>query len=321
MVVMGQSFNKERLSVTWFGGEPLLAIGIINKISREMISLCKKEKIEYTAYLVTNGTLLNKSILQQLIECKIKQIQVTIDGLKDIHDSRRIFKNKCKKSTFKTIIQGIRRAKGKIPIIIRMNIDETNKKCIFDLVRYLELEGIIDKDNLVTISLGHVYPWSQKASCIKDECIFFEEFAELELGLENYTDQKNECCDVLIAPQGLCKAIRIDSYLIDPNGSLFKCWAEFGQDNADELSIGNIARGTNKHKDSERKWVNYDPIEIMNECSSCVFFPLCLGGCPFIRMNQDRMARINYYKYWNRKVVKSIKNVICDTNFVDQAKK
>ncbi len=311
--------NKERLFVTWFGGEPLLATSIINMISREIIAVCEKGNIEYDADIVTNGTLLNELVLQQLVRCKIKRIQVTVDGPKDIHDARRIFKNKYKKSSFNTIIKGIKQAKGKIPITIRINIDKQNKKFIYNFINYLKLESILGNDNSVTISLGYVYPWSRKASGIKDECISLGEFSELEQNLKNYINYENEFENSLISSQGLCKAICIDSYLIDPKGRLFKCWAEFGQDNAEVISIGNIISGINKYNDNEHKWVDYNPIKIKKECGNCVFFPLCLGGCPFIRIYQNRLACINY-SYWNRKILKSMKREISKLNFVGQAK-
>lgn len=49
--------NLQALSVVWYGGEPLLAISIIKRLSLRLIQLCKEANISYSAYMITNGYL------------------------------------------------------------------------------------------------------------------------------------------------------------------------------------------------------------------------------------------------------------------------
>lgn len=51
-----------KLHITWFGGEPLLAIDLIRFISAELIKCCKANSVEYTASIITNGLFLNKKM-------------------------------------------------------------------------------------------------------------------------------------------------------------------------------------------------------------------------------------------------------------------
>lgn len=82
--------NKENLGITWYGGEPLLAVDIIEKITNGIVD---KEKLNYRAALVTNGYLLTKDIALKLKELNVHDIQITIDGPPEIHNQRRKLPN------------------------------------------------------------------------------------------------------------------------------------------------------------------------------------------------------------------------------------
>jgi len=55
--------TTEYLNISWFGGEPLLAINIIRSLSLSFLSICKENNINYYANIVTNGYLLTKKLL------------------------------------------------------------------------------------------------------------------------------------------------------------------------------------------------------------------------------------------------------------------
>lgn len=77
------------LTVSWYGGEPLLAIETIEKLTKKIKSVlplgCK-----YNADMVTNGYKLTRRVAEKLKDMDIHYIQVTLDGSKQAHDSRRI---------------------------------------------------------------------------------------------------------------------------------------------------------------------------------------------------------------------------------------
>ena len=70
----------KNLSVTWYGGEPLMQKGIIYNLSKEIIELCSEKEVSYFAGMITNGALLNKETAKRLAEdCKVDYVQITID--------------------------------------------------------------------------------------------------------------------------------------------------------------------------------------------------------------------------------------------------
>ena len=52
--------EKKQLKIVWFGGEPLLAIDIIENISKQIIPFCDENNIIYNSDIITNGYLFNQ---------------------------------------------------------------------------------------------------------------------------------------------------------------------------------------------------------------------------------------------------------------------
>lgn len=78
------------LDISWFGGEPLLALESIKQIMRYSIELGQKYGITVRSDATTNGYLLNSTVLRELIECGVTEFQVSFDGDRELHNSMRI---------------------------------------------------------------------------------------------------------------------------------------------------------------------------------------------------------------------------------------
>lgn len=68
----------ERMKVTWFGGEPLLAPEIVESLSQRLIALADERGIEYDAGIITNGYLLDQDIVDMLT-CYLNAFGATCD--------------------------------------------------------------------------------------------------------------------------------------------------------------------------------------------------------------------------------------------------
>lgn len=93
------------LSISWYGGEPLLTFNLIEKLTNDILNFYE-DSINYSASMVTNGYLLTPTITQKLVDLKINHIQITLNGDKSVHDSRRVLADKS--GTFDTIIHNIK---------------------------------------------------------------------------------------------------------------------------------------------------------------------------------------------------------------------
>jgi len=94
------------LSLSWFGGEPLMCFNqLVYPISNKMIEICKEHNLPFNNAITTNGYLIEKSMIEKLKEIKLNSYQITLDGTKDRHDKSRILKNG--NPTYDKIIQNI----------------------------------------------------------------------------------------------------------------------------------------------------------------------------------------------------------------------
>lgn len=267
------------LHVGWYGGEPLLAFESISHLSEKIIKLCNINNISYTSSIITNGSLINESIIRKFKEYYIDEIQITLDGPPRIHEIRRISKNN--KSNFYAIIKNINKLLAEnLNVVIRINIDKNNEAYLDELFTILE-KSLINRN--VTIYFGQVKSFTKACSAISEQCLDNSEFAKNLL--EYYSllfkyDIVNE--KTFPYPESMynyCSSQIFNSYVIDPKGYLYKCWNLIGDK---EHSIGNINDlkidlTSYKHG----KWLCKDVINV--ECEKCNILPICLGGCPALR--------------------------------------
>ncbi len=89
-----QHFVRDRarflrtVSISWFGGEPLLAPEIIGELSASFLQSCAAHDVEYTADIATNGYHLTPERFLQLLHWRIRRFMVTLDGPAIVHGGR-----------------------------------------------------------------------------------------------------------------------------------------------------------------------------------------------------------------------------------------
>ncbi len=145
-------FAGRKKYITIFGGEPLLLAPSKIEIIQYLISQCNTYGLEVA--IVTNGYHI-VDYIEILKKSKIREIQVTLDGAKTMHDSRRMLKGG--KETFEKISQGIDvlLANG-IPVNLRMIVDKQNLSSLVDLAHFA-IEREWTKSSLFKTALGRNY--------------------------------------------------------------------------------------------------------------------------------------------------------------------
>ncbi len=79
------SGRRPYLSITFFGGEPLLNFRVVEATVKYCLSLEKDKKKKFDFRLSTNGTLLNKEIISFLVKHQFGML-VSLDGPPEVHD-------------------------------------------------------------------------------------------------------------------------------------------------------------------------------------------------------------------------------------------
>ena len=285
-LVMHQSKYITYLSVSWYGGEPLLAFDTIESLSKRLIEICNEKDITYNANIVTNGYLLTRDVVTKMNDLQISSIQITIDGTKDTHDARRPHVDG--QGTYDTILKNIIDNVDILPFTsIRVNVDKDNIHSAGNVIDTLKQHDLLGK---IKPYLGRITPDNDTydSSRCFDICSFsgqdFEYFSSM-------IDDAEFMRRYPVSASNVCLADCFNAFVVSADGSLYKCWIDIGNDSR---CIGNIVDGSGGNQDLLHKYLLNDPTENI-QCSKCKLLPVCMGGCPYKRLNSDESCSI--YKY------------------------
>ncbi|SHK57978.1 radical SAM/SPASM domain-containing protein [Paramaledivibacter caminithermalis] len=278
-------FNS--LYIGWYGGEPLLEIKTISKISRKLIEFCNDNNIRFNSSIITNGLLLTKDIAKLLKnDCKIGACQITVDGPKDINNKRRISKDG--KDSFTQIINNIDDCKEDMFISIRVNVDRYNNESMYELIDFFKSKN--DWNERVNYYFAPVENLTEACTYNKKSCFSHSEFADINANLLRYQYSLSKNMEIpRPKPKHLpCEHISPNVFVVDPKGYLYKCWNNVG---IVSLNVGHVDSGPIFNKE-HMKWLSY---KIPNECEECNKRPLCQGGCPYAVMQNDCKLECHHF--------------------------
>ena len=303
--------GARNVNVCWFGGEPLIAWDVIISLSEKLMKAAEENGCEYAATMVTNGYMLDDNKINKLEELKVKKVQITIDGPPELHSQRKGLKGDAKEN-FDKILRVIERLMQKdIKLSIRVNIDKSNAESIGELLDILAKHPAC-KANIYP---AQVTPYTEICKNVKSTCFDTQEFVEIEADFYELLIKKGLKTDLSSAypkpMMNFCGADQINSFTIEPEGYVYKCWNDIGSMDKAVFDIRKreIAEiETKKMKMRHIKWVTWNPFEFA-ECLECKVLPLCMGGCPYkykvmnnnspdcltIKNNLERMVMNNYY--------------------------
>ncbi len=262
--------RAKQVQVTWYGGEPLLQLDSLERFANSI----KNEMADgqsYSSSIVTNGLLLTQENALRLKACDVSLAQVTVDGGRAAHDSRRKLSSGGK--TYDKIMDNIVDACDILSVVIRVNLDRSNADSVDELFSDLLKHGLkgkvwvypaaVDECNGYHDSLGH--------------CYSTDEFGQIEIEFFQSAIRHGFGASVPIwnFPRNICGAISSSSYVIDPEGNICKCWDEIGLGDA---CVGDVFGGLRPESPNALDWESYSLDS--QKCSMCPVFPICMGGCP-----------------------------------------
>lgn len=263
--------DAKRIDVTWFGGEPLLAFQRIVSLTRKMQSL----GLPYSAGMITNGYLLNESVISQLKSLDIKKIQITVDGLQEEHDKRRFLKGG--HPTFERIVENIdllNKLAPDIHVNIRVNIDSDNMDKFIYVFDYFYRKRYTN----INVTPGFVEDQAGDNSCA---------FNSVEkLGFLVGLFRKHGMDFNSFYPSykfSECSIRNPNVAVIGPEGEIYKCWNDVGKQ---DRVVGDIWGKVSNERLLLQYLAGADPYDDA-QCRECVLLPVCSGGCPYQRIMQQ----------------------------------
>ena len=275
--------NHKGLVVSWFGGEPLLAMDVIEKLSKAFIRICRENRKIYSSSITTNAFLLNLDAFEKLRKWRINHFQITIDGNKMTHDKQRVQVGGG--GTFDQRIYNIKNISenGKSnlwTISLRTNVTNSTVQNIEQFKK--EIVDSFNDDPRVYIMLRKM--WTNNTDdadalvCSEQD---FERFvSQCEISETSLYQEYIFAHDMNF----MCYASNPNSYVIGSDGKVYKCTYALYDDinqigqlktagemclNEEKLSFWIAPRATNK-----------------TECMDCANYAACVSnGCPY-RQNE-----------------------------------
>ena len=271
--------DKKTLLIDFYGGEPLLSIGLIKSISGALKPFCERRGASYTFTLVTNGSLFTKRVAEQLVPLGLKRVKITLDGPVEIHNRYRPFKSGA--GSFDTIIGNIKDTCDLVKIGIGGNFEKNNYKKFPLLLDYLLREGLTP-DRIPSVKfypvikrpVGDLSPTDYKGGCMS---VNEPWIVEAEAGLREEILRRGYKTPKL-API-LCMVETAGAYVVNFDGVIYKCPAFIGKEG---FEVGDVQTGVKDYSAIYKLgiWKNED-------CARCEYLPLCFGGCRYMTFVRD----------------------------------
>lgn len=257
----------EHLTLSWFGGEPLLNVGSICRISEFAIDFCAKNAIGFNNAITTNGSLLTASLIQTMKKLSFNNFQITIDGEQANHNKTR-FNDKIQDS-FSLILQNIVMLAKMIPeadITCRINYTRNNLTDNFPE----EIDAFLHpvKDG-ITLLFRKV--WQENETSIMDD-----KLAEIIRALHHKGYRILSDYDEI--KLSVCYVECCNHHSIYPDGRVDRCSNKDIYDARGYLTDkGKIVWNTIPTECDSNVFTR------MGDCLSCQYLPLCMGPCPETR--------------------------------------
>jgi uncharacterized protein len=282
-------FAGRRKYLTVFGGEPLLESPAQKAIITYLLQ--KANEVNLEVCFVTNGySLANYAPL--LSTARIREIQVTLDGMAVMHDQRRFLKGGG--ATFERIVAGIDACLERdMPVNLRMVADQENIGELPALARFAIEKGWT-ANPLFKTHLGRNYELHHCQTSTEKlfsrvslyEAVFEQvkqhphilEFYKPAYSVARFLSENGSLPDPLFDACPACKT----EWAFDYTGRIYSCTATVGKEGE---ALGTFYPEVTRIEESIRAWENRD-VTTIPECSSCSMQLICGGGCGSIAKNR-----------------------------------
>ncbi len=275
-----------RLSVNYFGGEPLLGMEAVEEIAPAAQKIAGAHGIQYSSSMTTNGYLLTAEVFEKLVGWNLRQYQITLDGERECHDHSRPLKGGG--GTFDRILENLRTIKSTahdFKVTLRVNFTPVNLR---SMRSFLEEIGDFKDDKRFSIRFFPVGKWGGPNDADLEVC---------GLGAE----RERQGLDVLAAELGypaegrmpymmptaksaVCYAARPYNLIVGADGKLMKCTVVL--DTKEYNIVGRLSNDGRAEIDID-KLVGWTApyFEDDDTCKQCFFLPVCQGSsCPLPRL-------------------------------------
>jgi uncharacterized protein len=284
-----------RLNISWFGGEPLYGWEAVEDLAPFFVQIADENEVPFGANMTTNGYLLTPEVADQLFAWRIRQFQITLDGLKEHHDHSRAGRDGS--PTFDRIFDNLKalaRRDEDFHVLLRVNFDQTNAGGLSQFVDLLSEQ--FKDDSRYHLSLHAVGKWGGPNDAQLDVC-GGDDAARIQRDIMAQARRQGlhfgSLRDAARMGSQACYAARPYNFLIGASGKVMKCTIVLDKD--DYNVVGRITPEGDLELDDDRMALWTEPaFEQDGKCRKCVVLPSCQGiHCPLIRIESNTQPCIS----------------------------
>lgn len=309
-----QESSSKSLHVDWYGGEPLLNIDFLESASAAIQAYCVAEGINYVASIISNGSLWPSDVERFVARNKIRQVQISFDGLKLNHDKRRRYRREhvpageVEPSSFERASELIDRLVSCVRVDLRFNMDRGNRSDILGFIEFARSRGWFSAKYPAVFQPARLSSYSLASKFMRRQELPLKDFDELrKLARDALHGQaiveESEIPDGFPHPKtSVCAALAKHSEVIGADRLTYRCGLQVGerQRAISIVSSGQISKdvlSTDLIGQDATWWQSFDPTKL-STCSVCSFLPICWGGCPKKHLEGDLHATAEQGRYW-----------------------
>jgi uncharacterized protein len=299
--------HPERLTLTFFGGEPLLNLPVMYYLSERLWRAKQSRGVEQVSTMITNGLLLTEEVVDRMLPWGFKGAKITLDGDRDTHNRMRPLRGG--QGTFDRIVENIRRVAHKCRIAIGGNFDDSSFEGFSALIQFLKEQEFGDKLTKVNFkpvvrspedagvrqnakpALKGILPLTPvNASGAPMKPLGGTCMTSAGAGTASTCDSCHSLDDQMTflrdeirragfnTPDGVhngpCHVHIKHAHTIGPDGSLYACPGFTGEKG---MATGHIDDRRDPLRERARE--QFDRLSPWDACGDCAFIPVCAGGC------------------------------------------
>lgn len=296
-------YNRGIASFIWQGGEPLLAgLDFFNEVISFEVEFAPPNTFISNA-IQTNGTLINEK-WAKFLKFYNFLVGVSLDGPRDIHDSRRNFNNG--NGSFDAVMRGLN-------ILENYGVD-------YNILTVVHRGNISRTNALMDFYKQNRFKWIQFLPAMKFNSHNPESPAKYEINAHEYGQFLRETFDwwfkefmrnatppfsirffddvlstYINDDPGFCVISKecINTLIIEQNGDIFPC--DFFM--SDRWKLGNIGSDDLESitKSDTYKEFRHLKLVLSDKCNTCKWKNKCYGGCPRNRNYRNNEYNIDYF--------------------------
>lgn len=241
----------ERLELSWFGGEPLLARDLVLDVLEHAQALARVHpRMSIGSDITTNAWFLERELFERLLALGVNRYQISFDGPRELHDLKRVRAGG--QPSFERVwrnVLALRAVAGEFEVRVRIHVDRENCELLPPFLD--QCCAAFGADRRFLLFLRPLSRFGGPNDAALPVFTSDEEEQDALARLHRHLERRGGRSTTPGAADGVCYAARGNSFVVRADGRIGKCTVALAHPNND---IGRIHEDGTLTIDAGRAW-------------------------------------------------------------------